>query len=445
MKNIILITFCFSTIITLAQSPIFLIIDEVANMPEPISNNAVVEGFVNDTAYVFSFSGIGAGKTFADISLKSFRYNTVSDIWDTIPNLPDTLGKIAAGASYVDSIIYIIGGYHVFQNGNEISSNKVHRYDPRTNAYLSDGANIPVAIDDHVQAVYKDSLIYVITGWSNTNNVANVQIYDPVNDNWLVGTSVPNNNTYRAFGASGTIIGNTIYYHGGASSGFNFPGQSTLRIGTIDPNNPTQITWTSQSTSEFSYRSACTVAYGAPIWIGGSETTYNFDGIAYNGSGGVSPRTINMRYLGAIDTFPTLDNNSITNLNVMDLRGVANMDVDPLSGTPTGYVAGGMSLGQQVSDKTYRFQTVIGFSIKEKDNTLPFKLYPNPSVNLINLDFESTTTKQITVINMLGEEMFNTKTSKKLKTINITGFPKGNYMVEIESEEGISTKKLIVQ
>ena len=40
---------------------------------------------------------------------------------------------------------------------------------------MPDGADIPKAIDDQVQAVWQDSLIYVITGWSNTTNVVDVQ------------------------------------------------------------------------------------------------------------------------------------------------------------------------------------------------------------------------------------------------------------------------------
>jgi len=62
-------------------------------------------------------------------------------------------GKIACSASRVDDIIYIIGGYHVAANGSEISSVKVHRYDIINNTFLSDGADIPVPIDDQSQVV----------------------------------------------------------------------------------------------------------------------------------------------------------------------------------------------------------------------------------------------------------------------------------------------------
>ena len=247
MKKLLFFPLLLITILSNAQVDGGVNATEVANMPMAISNNAVTEGWANDTAYMYSFGGIDSTKIWSGINKKSFRYNTVSDVWDTIPDLPNPNAVIAAGASYVDSIIYIMGGYRVLSNGNEISSNIVNRFDPRTNTYLSNGTNIPVATDDHVQAVYKDSLIYLITGWNNNGNIPNVQIYDPANDNWLIGTPVPNNNTYKAFGATGIIINNTIYYHGGASNGFNFPCQSNLRIGQINPADPTQITWSFQN------------------------------------------------------------------------------------------------------------------------------------------------------------------------------------------------------
>ena len=211
---------------------------EMAKMPMKISNNAVTQGVLNGIQYVYSFGGIDSTKNYTGINLKSFRYNVSTNSWDTIPDLPDTRGKIASGASTIDSVIYIIGGYHVSFGGNEVSSNKVHRFNINTNTYLSDATAIPIAIDDHVQAVWKDSLIYVITGWSNSGNVPNVQIYNPISDSWTVGTSTPNNNIYKSFGASGTIVGNTIYYFGGASMGGSFPIQNNLRILWL-PHNPT--------------------------------------------------------------------------------------------------------------------------------------------------------------------------------------------------------------
>lgn len=431
MRILFLFFFIIVSFLSYSQSPVFSV-TEMASMPEPVSNNAVVEGVFNGNEYVYSFGGLDSTKLWSGIHLRSFRYNVDNDIWDTIPSMPDTLGKIAAGASFVDSIIYIIGGYHVYSNHNEASSAKVHRYNPQTNSYLSDGMDIPVPIDDHVQAVWNDSLIYVITGWSNTTNVPNVQIYDPVNDNWLIGTSVPNNNIYKAFGASGTIIGDTIYYHGGARTGLNFPGQSILRKGYIDPLNPTQISWSSQSTSSISYRAAAIKFLHYVCWLGGSDVTYNYNGIAYNGSGGVIQKPMSL-YL---HTFSG-DFNIIPVLKLpMDLRGV---------GEHLGayYIAGGMIDNQQVTDKTLRLTGFID-NINET-KSLNFSLFPVPTSTQINLLFDEIEYKTIQLLDVLGSVVLTQQSTSNNIQLNVSKYPKGIYFVKVSSKKSSSTKKVIVK
>ena len=420
-------------------------VTRVADAPMSISNNAVVEGWANDTGYVYSFGGIDSTKIWSGITKKSFRYNTVTDVWDTIPDLPNTNAVIASGASYVDSIIYIMGGYQVLSNGSEISSNIVNRFDPRTNTYLSDGANIPVAIDDHVQVVWNDSLIYLITGWSNTTNVPNVQIYDPTNDNWLTGTSVPNNNTYKVFGASGGILDNQIVYHGGASTGINFPAQSNLRIGQINPSNPTQITWSvySQNPNYKTYRSACAVVTQAWVptmnWLGGSDVSYNYNGIAYNGSGGVEPQNRNLWTGGAggpLDSFQVFGATL-----PMDLRGIAGpfgiLDSDF-------YIVGGMETNQQVSKKTLLLQHTGIFSIDENEMN-KFNLFPNPALEQVNLVFEEIEKRTIRLFDILGNEVFKAESDQLSHQLDVTQYSKGIYLIKVQTDKGSSSQKIVVQ
>lgn len=324
-------------------------LSEAGTLPDAVSNNAVCEGFVGNTPYVYSFAGVDRTRLYSGIHLKSFRFNTVSGKSERIPDLPDTLGKVAAGASRVKDKIYIIGGYHVFSNGSELSSNKVHRYDPQTNTYLADGSPIPVAIDDHVQAVWRDSLIYVITGWSDKANVPNVQIYNPAKDSWIAGTSTPDNHQYKSFGASGIIKGDTIYYFGGASMGKQFPIQNQLRIGIINPKNPAKIKWSVEVPDEqiTGYRMASTLTDGQVQWFGGSPITYNYNGIAYNKSGGVSPSN---RILTLDDSqSPRLTSMVFPGLP-MDLRGIASIN------STVKYLAGGMLSNQEVTNKVFRLE-----------------------------------------------------------------------------------------
>ncbi|MGB0888070.1 MAG: T9SS type A sorting domain-containing protein [Vicingaceae bacterium] len=452
MKNFILIPFLFCVLFVNAQNFGTVYATEVANMPIPIANNAVTEGWKDGTPYMYSFGGIDSTKIWSGITNKSFRYNTLTDVWDTIPDLPNVNAVIAAGASYVDSIIYIIGGYQVLSNGNEVSSNIVNRFDPRTNTYLSDGANIPVATDDHVQAVYNDSLIYVITGWSNTGNIPNVQIYDPANDNWLTGTPVPNNNTYKAFGATGIIIDNTIYYHGGASMATNFPGQSRLIAGQINPNDPTQITWSSfMFTNYVSYRAATIYDSWSnlPLFIGGSDITYNYNGIAYNGSGGVEPKEFSIGFdvssslplgYGETENIVTLNSTPFNDVILpMDIRGVA------FPFQPINYIAGGMWRNQKVSNKTFKLELQHSTLISEAIQPLDFQLYPNPTSELVNLIFKTTKNKTIKLINVVGKSVFKTTTNTTSFQLDVAKYPKGIYFIKLESEKGISSQKIVIQ
>ncbi|MCE7997093.1 MAG: hypothetical protein HEP71_34355 [Roseivirga sp.] len=324
-------------------------LSEVGTLPEAVSNNAICEGLVGDSPFVFSFGGLDKTKIYTGIHLRSFRFNTLSGKSERIPDLPDTLGKVAAGASNVKGKIYIIGGYHVFSNGSELSSNKVHRYDPQSNSYLTDGTPVPVAIDDHVQAVWRDSLIYVITGWSDKANVPAVQIYNPAKDRWMTGTSTPDDHQYKSFGASGVIRGDTIFYFGGASMGKNFPIQNQLRVGIINPENPAEIEWSVETPDEqiTGYRMASVLVDEQVQWLGGSEVTYNYNGIAYNKTGGVPPA-------GRVLILDSTQNPKLTYMKVsglpMDLRGIASIS------NSVKYLAGGMLAGQEVTNKIFKLE-----------------------------------------------------------------------------------------
>ncbi len=318
---------------------------ELDTMPSKIANNAVTDAEIGGEKYVFSFGGIDTTKLYSGINQKAFKYRVSNDTWEEISPLPSTLTNIAAGASTVKNKIYILGGYHVYANNNELSSDEVIIYNPTTNIYEPKGTAIPTAIDDHVQCVWRDSLIYVITGWSNTGNIPKVQIYNPELDTWQVGSETPNSHDFKAFGASGTIVGDTIYYFGGAKSSGGFGAVNNLRKGIIDQNDPTNITWTLEEDGPNNgYRAAC-VSYGDNVfWIGGSGVSYNYNGIAYNGSGGVAPLTQIMRYQSYYHDWYSGDG---APYSVMDLRGVAQIS------STEWIICGGMDENQKVNNRTF--------------------------------------------------------------------------------------------
>ncbi|MEO1411025.1 MAG: hypothetical protein AAFW73_14155 [Bacteroidota bacterium] len=424
-----LLPLCWFLALPLTQAQYWRVIEQ-SPMPEAVANNAVVAAEHDGVSYVYSFAGIDTSKAEAGIHLRSYRYNTQTDTWESLPPLPDTLGKIAAAASVVGDVIYIMGGYHVLPDG-EISSDKVHRFSISANDYLSDGAPIPVPIDDQVQAVWRDSLIYLVTGWNGDigrgANVSSVQVYNPTEDSWASGTSVPENDLYKAFGASGVIIGDTIFYYGGASnSGFRITG--LLRKGLINPNNPEQIGWLAINGDpvHMGYRMGATVVEGKPYWLGGSGNTYNFDGIAYDGSGGVSPANRSI--------FFDLDDQSwnvdLNNELPMDLRGVGEIS-DTVK-----YLVGGMEADQRVTGRTLRLersrQPVVSSLHEPSAVAQPFQLQPNPSrdwVNLRGMAIEQN--GRLRVWNAVGELVLERGgRSDRDPGFSVAEWPAGTYWVQ---------------
>jgi len=441
-KYFLLTVILFSAVYHLQAQSIWT---ELNEMPMPIANNAVTHGIVGDTTCVFSFGGIDTTKTYSGINQKAMRYNTISEEWTFIPDLPDTLGKIASAASTVNNIIYITGGYHVFPGPPfELSSDKIHRYDPEENVYLSDGAPMPHAIDDQVQAVWRDSLIFMVTGWSDTGNVPYVQIYNPYTDSWQEGTSTPSNTLYQSFGASGVIIGDTIYYNGGAA-GSSFNSVDFLRRGIINPDDPTEITWDQleDSPGAKGYRMAAVDINDQAFWIGGSGITYNYNGIAYNGSGGVPPLYRILSYnTNSSVWYEELDQP----YGVMDLRGAAKIDENKF------IICGGMLEEQQVSNKAFLIEIDVNVGLEELSHNEAI-LFPNPAISgeQVSVILDDIASRSIvryevydSVAKMISSQIVNRASSDL--TLNTKGWVPGIYFVKFFDEKRASyTARIVIE
>lgn len=409
----------------------------LAPMPEARSNNAVAGAKINAQPYVYSFAGIDTSKIWSGIANKAFRYSVSENVWDTIPNLPMDIPVIAASANTIKNKIYIVGGYTVLENDNEISSDQVFEYNPETNTY-EEKSNIPVAIDDQVQCVYKDSLLYVITGWSNTTNVANVQIYDPSNDAWSVGTSVPNNSDYKVFGGSGTIIGDTIYYEGGTGIVGNFNPSFQLvpflRKGAINPENPTEITWSIEENDlALGYRMAAIDHLGKALWLGGSLVSYNYNGNAYNGSGGVPPTDRIVSYDPNLGTL--IETNGAIPPS-MDFRGMARI-------APNAFIlTGGMGSNQTVTNQCFILRDIdlILDAIEQVENmNADLFISPNPAKDFIQITLPENN-MQIAVSDANGKILLETFASTNKTEIDINALPRGLYSLQAFNKNQRVTK-----
>ena len=78
-------------------------------------------------------------------------------------------------------------------------------------------------------------------------------------------------------------------------------------------------------------------------------------------------------------------------------------------------------------------------------------IYPNPSRDVFNISFTSETIQdlKVRVLNVIGEELINEDLQQFIgeytKQIELSNNAKGIYFLEIETNEGVINKKLILQ
>ncbi len=256
---------------------------EVAPLPTPVTNNAVAGVAGADGEFVFSFLGLGSTRSYSGIHRRAFRYDVGLDTWSEIEGPP--LARIAATAVNVRGTIYLFSGYTVAADGGERTLPDVDIYDPRNGTWRS-GAPMPVPADDAVSAVWRDSLIYMISGWSDRDNVRDVQVYDPFTDSWTAATPIPGP---PVFGHAGAIARNTILYVDGvrtAATGPRFRITNAAYRGEIDPEDPSHVVWQElpPHPGPPRYRMAAGALGSRIVFAGGTANPYNYSGIGYDGN-----------------------------------------------------------------------------------------------------------------------------------------------------------------
>ena len=90
---------------------------------------------------------------------------------------------------------------------------------------------------------------------------------------------------------------------------------------------------------------------------------------------------------------------------------------------------------------TYVTTSVLGSSSFSQIDGL--KMYQNPSKNNLFIETALNSDINISIVNMLGKEVVNTKVINN--TINVSNLTSGIYIVKITEEGKISTKKLIIE
>lgn len=101
------------------------------------------------------------------------------------------------------------------------------------------------------------------------------------------------------------------------------------------------------------------------------------------------------------------------------------------------------SCGISISDTIV---VLLGTGIQTHGNNQPVLVSPNPSDGIFQLQLPGTASKRVTVINLLGETVFEQTTHQQTLPVDLHENAKGIYTVRVQSENGsCSTAKILLR
>ncbi|WP_394697532.1 Kelch repeat-containing protein [Pseudoxanthomonas japonensis] len=313
-------------------------------LPVAVSNNAVAAVEEGEEFRLYSFFGLGQGKTWRDVSRRAFEYDSRRNRWQELPPPPVAGGRLASVAAAARGRIYLFGGYTVAEDGTEVSTPDVLRFDPRSRRYTA-MAPMPVPVDDTVALVYADRWVILVSGWHQHDNVAAVQVYDTRRNVWSRAPDWPGT---PVFGHAGALLGEDLLICDGVRLD---TGEGTRRFqasdecwhGRIQEGDPTRIAWQRVASHpglpRYRMGSFADDEGRQLVFVAGSENPYNFDGTGYDGVPSPASARVDAFDLGTGTwrSRPLLEQPSMDHRGMPCVRGRC-------------YLLGGMDVNREVTD-----------------------------------------------------------------------------------------------
>jgi hypothetical protein len=95
--------------------------------------------------------------------------------------------------------------------------------------------------------------------------------------------------------------------------------------------------------------------------------------------------------------------------------------------------------------KNVRVIKAIGTNIQKSENNSEVKIYPNPSKDILNVDFGTFETQKIklNIIDNLGQVVYSLNNANPKEEIDLSFLASGVYYLRIESDDNQKIKKVI--
>ncbi|MBK8556392.1 MAG: T9SS type A sorting domain-containing protein [Lewinellaceae bacterium] len=169
------------------------------------------------------------------------------------------------------------------------------------------------------------------------------------------------------------------------------------------------------------------------VWLGGSDVTYNYDGIAYNGSGPVAPQARVIDYDKFNGSFGVQYFDTTAIPAIMDLRGAAQISPDAF------VTIGGMEAGPKVSRRVFLFSWAYTVPTKLPGQAETPSISPNPATHFTRVSGEQP--KALRLFDVNGKLL---QTCAACSEIDLNTMPSGVLLLEIEQHNGLKTRHKLV-
>ena len=264
-----------------------LSVEQLPPLPHASSNNAVTAFRDDHGLHLLSLLGLGKEKSPTAIHKQGFISSKGQWQKISVPGQP----RLASVAISVGKSVYLLGGYTVADDGSEVSTAGVYRYQDGKWQTLKP---MPIPVDDMVAVVYQQRYIYLVSGWHDVGNVNLVQVLDTQTGDWIQASPWPGE---PVFGHAGAISGNKmvvcdgvrIQYpqvNQGSDKKREFLNSPQCWLGEINKEDYRRINWRQLKNHPGGARYRMVAAATDSdmlVFTGGSTNPYNYNGIGYDG------------------------------------------------------------------------------------------------------------------------------------------------------------------
>ncbi|MBI4945271.1 MAG: T9SS type A sorting domain-containing protein [Bacteroidetes bacterium] len=387
--------------------------------PAPTMRSGCGASVVNNIIYVIG------GWNGSNIVGTVEAYNPATDTWSTKTPMPTLRGEL--GVASVNGKIYAIGGY----NGSAL--NTVEEYDPIANTWAAK-TSMPTARSIISVGVINDT-IYVVGGWPGGKNT--LEAYIPSTDTWVTKASIA---VGKMQNNGCAVLNNKMYYIGGKNAA------NTIWYNTNEAYNPITDTWTTYANlPQALWNGSATVLNNEIHYMGGTDAAYlpNYTNhFVYNSStDSWSSNALSMLHKRSAHIAATVNGKIYVIGGSDSTNAVVNWNEEYNPGICYVYIT--------VTDTLIINANLTGYNPVTYANTI--KIYPNPTNDHITIDYGNYTSLAgytLKIMNTLSQTVFTTAISASTSYVDLSTWSgNGVYFVHLIDPQSntVDIRKIVLQ